>query len=44
MEFNCVLTKVDWLAAFIALRVVGAVLVVFLRRWREINFMGYKII
>ncbi len=30
------LTKVDWLAACIALRVVGAVLVVFLRRWRKI--------
>jgi hypothetical protein len=32
-----VLTKVDWLAACIALRVVGDVLVVFLRRWRKIN-------
>jgi hypothetical protein len=31
-----VLTKVDWLAACIALRVVGAVSVVFLRRWRKI--------
>jgi hypothetical protein len=29
-------TKVDWLAACIALRVVGAVLVVFRRRWRKI--------
>ncbi len=28
--------KVDWLDAGIALRVVGAVLVVFLRRWRKI--------
>jgi hypothetical protein len=27
--------KVDWLAACIALKVVGAVLVVFLRRWRK---------
>jgi hypothetical protein len=30
VEYNCVLTKVDWLAVCIALRVVGAVLVVFL--------------
>jgi hypothetical protein len=30
VEFNCLLIKVDWLAACIALRVVGAVLVVFL--------------
>ncbi len=30
---NCVLAKVDWLAACIALRVGGAVLVVFLWRW-----------
>jgi hypothetical protein len=28
------LIKVDWLAACIALRVVGGVLVVFLRSWR----------
>jgi hypothetical protein len=28
--------KVDWLAACTALRVVGAVLVIFLRRWRKI--------
>jgi hypothetical protein len=31
LEYNCVLTKVDWLADCIALRVVGAVLVVFLQ-------------
>ncbi len=31
-----ILIKVDWLAACIALRVVGAVLVVFLLRWRKI--------
>jgi hypothetical protein len=30
-----VLIKVDCLAACMALRVVGAVLVVFLRRWRK---------
>ncbi len=36
MEYNCSLIKVDWLYACIALRVVGAVLVVFLRRWRKI--------
>ncbi len=36
MVYNCVLTKVDWFAACIALRVVGAVIVVFLRRWRKI--------
>ncbi len=29
MEYNCSLIKVDWLAAGIALRVVGAVFVVF---------------
>jgi hypothetical protein len=28
VEYCCVLTKVDWLAACISLRVVGAVLVV----------------
>ncbi len=28
--------KVDWIAACIALRVVGAVLIIFLRRWRTI--------
>jgi hypothetical protein len=28
--------EVDWLAAGIALRVVGAVLVIFLRRWHKI--------
>jgi hypothetical protein len=31
------LTNLDWLAACIALRVVGAVLVIFLRHW-HINF------
>ncbi len=36
MEDNCSSKKVDWLAAFIALRLVGAVLVPFLRRWRKI--------
>ncbi len=35
---NCTLIKVDWLSACIALRVVGAVLVVFLRRWRNPSF------
>jgi hypothetical protein len=30
------LIKVDWLAACIALRVVDAVFVIFLRRWRTI--------
>jgi hypothetical protein len=35
MEYNCVLTKVDWLAVCISLREVGAVLVVFFRRWRK---------
>jgi hypothetical protein len=34
-EVYCVLTKVDWLAVCIVLRVVGAVLVVCLRRWRK---------
>jgi hypothetical protein len=41
------LIKVDWLDACIALRVVGAVLVVFLRRWRKIctiHFLSYKVI
>jgi hypothetical protein len=36
VEYNSALIKVDWLAACIALRVVGVVLVVFLRRWRKI--------
>jgi hypothetical protein len=36
IEYNCVLIKVDWLTACIALRVVDAVLIVFLRRWRKI--------
>ncbi len=35
-EYNCMLTKVDWLAACIALRVVGTVFVIFLWRWRTI--------
>ncbi len=43
---SCSLIKVDWLAACIALTVVGAVLVVFLRRWRKIctilQLMGSK--
>jgi hypothetical protein len=30
VEYNCVLTKVDWLAVCIALRVAGAVLFIFL--------------
>jgi hypothetical protein len=32
VEYNCALIKVDWLAACIALRVVGTVFVIFL--WR----------
>ncbi len=36
MECNCALIKVDWLAACIAVRVVGAVLVISLQRWRTI--------
>ncbi len=36
MEYNCTLIKVDWLAPCIALRVVGAVLVINLRRWHTI--------
>ena len=36
MEYNCALIKVDGLAACSALRIVGGVLVVFLRRWRKI--------
>jgi hypothetical protein len=36
MEYNCSLIKVDWLDACIALREVGAVSFVFLRRWRKI--------
>jgi hypothetical protein len=35
VEYNCSLIKVDWLDACIALRVVGAVLVIFLQRWRK---------
>ncbi len=29
------LTKVDWLTACVSLREVGAVLIVFFRRWRK---------
>ena len=36
VECNCSLIKVDWLAACIALRVLGAVLVVLLRHCRKI--------
>ncbi len=36
VEYNRSLIKVEWLAACITLRVVGAVLVVFFRRWRKI--------
>jgi hypothetical protein len=36
VEYYCALIKVDWLAACIALRVVGAVFVIFLRRLRTI--------
>ncbi len=36
VEYNCSMKEVDWLAAGVALRVVGAVLVVFLQRWRKI--------
>ncbi len=35
MEFNCVFIKVDLLAAGISLRIVGAVIVVCLQRWRK---------
>jgi hypothetical protein len=31
VEYNCALINVDWFAACIALRVVGAVFVIFLR-------------
>jgi hypothetical protein len=36
VEYNCSLIKVDWLDVCIARRVVGAVFVVFLWRWRKI--------
>ncbi len=36
VEYNCSLIKLDWLAACISLRVIGAVFVVFLRHWRKI--------
>ncbi len=38
MEYNCALIKVDWFAVCIAvvIVVIGAVLVIFLRRWRTI--------
>jgi hypothetical protein len=35
-QYDCSMAKVDWLDACIVLRVVGAVLVVFPRRWRKI--------
>ena len=35
-KYNCLLTKVDWIAACIAIRVIGAVFDIFLRRWRTI--------
>jgi hypothetical protein len=36
--YNCALIKVDWLVAFIEVRVVGTVpvFVIFLQRWRTI--------
>ncbi len=34
--YNCAFIKVDWLVACIAVRVVGTVFVIFLRRWRTI--------
>jgi hypothetical protein len=36
VRYICLLIKVDWLAACIGLRVVGAVFVVAPRRWRKI--------
>jgi hypothetical protein len=36
VEYNCTLIKIDWLAACIELKVVGAMLVVFLWRWSKI--------
>jgi hypothetical protein len=36
VEHNCSLIKTDWFDACIALRVIDALLVVFLRRWRKI--------
>jgi hypothetical protein len=36
VECNYAMILVDWLAAFMELRVVGAVLVIFLRRWHKI--------
>ncbi len=36
MEYTCALIKVDCLAACIALKVIGAVFVIFLWRWRTI--------
>jgi hypothetical protein len=35
-DYTVIVQKVDWLAACIALRVVGAVWVVFLWSWRKI--------
>jgi hypothetical protein len=42
VEYNCSIIKVYWLDACIALRVIGAVLVVFLRRWRKIILKSSK--
>jgi hypothetical protein len=36
MEYICALIKVDWLAACIALSVVGAIFVISVRRWLTI--------
>ncbi len=43
VEFYCIMIKVDWLDACIALRVVGAVLVVFLQRWRKLWTILYQL-
>jgi hypothetical protein len=46
-NYKILLIKVDWLAACIALKEVGAVLVVFLWRWRKIftilQLMGSRV-
>jgi hypothetical protein len=36
VEYHCVLIKVDWLAACMALRVVGTVFAIFLQLWHTI--------
>jgi hypothetical protein len=36
VEYKCALKKIDWLSACNALRVAGAVSVIFLWRWRKI--------